>query len=49
MSHHPTDLEMLNDLAKAAGKGIMEIYATDFKVDIKSDDSPPHPGGHPIP
>ena len=40
MSHHPTDLEMLNDLAKASGKGIMEIYATDFKVDIKSDDSP---------
>ena len=40
MIHHNTDLEMLNDLAKAAGKGIMEIYATDFKVDIKSDDSP---------
>jgi 3'(2'), 5'-bisphosphate nucleotidase len=40
MIQHPIDLEMLNDLAKAAGKGIMEIYATDFKVDIKSDDSP---------
>lgn len=40
MTDAPINLEMLNDLARAAGKGIMEIYATDFTVDIKADDSP---------
>jgi len=40
MIQHPIDLELLSELAQAAGKGIMEIYATDFSVDIKSDNSP---------
>ncbi|SMC99194.1 3'(2'),5'-bisphosphate nucleotidase [Desulfocicer vacuolatum DSM 3385] len=40
MMSHPIDLEFLKELSKAAGKGIMDIYTTDFSVDIKSDDSP---------
>jgi len=40
MPTYPIDLELLSELAQAAGKGIMDIYATDFSVDIKSDNSP---------
>jgi 3'(2'), 5'-bisphosphate nucleotidase len=33
-------LEPVIDLARQAGKRILEIYGTDFQVDIKCDDSP---------
>ena len=32
--------EALIDLARRAGDAIMEIYATDFSVETKGDDSP---------
>ena len=40
MSGNAALLPALEDLARAAGAAIMEVYATDFSVERKGDDSP---------
>ena len=40
MGKEVIDLEVLGDLAKKAGKAILEIYGTDFEVEQKEDASP---------
>jgi 3'(2'), 5'-bisphosphate nucleotidase len=41
-SHHypPIDLGHLRDVARLAGEAILEIYARDFEVEFKADESP---------
>ena len=40
MTDHASLLPALEDLARRAGAAIMEVYATDFSVERKGDDSP---------